>query len=219
MSPRTKEQNEKIRRTRKREILDAARLVFAERGFHATRMSDIAHAADVSQGTLYHYFRSKDDLFLALCFVWADLLEAGLRALFAEDESESASEKISAADKISAMTHLGMNFFRSNEELLPVFVEFWAYALRNPKATNRFQALFETMRGLCATVIEDGIASGEFKPTDVQMLSALPWVVLDGAIVLASVLDKDVVQPEQLIEQTQQLVFEGLLTDPEGGAS
>jgi AcrR family transcriptional regulator len=216
MSPRTKEQNEKIRRTRRREILDAARMVFAERGFHATRMSDIAHAADVSQGTLYHYFRSKDDLFLALCFVWADLLEAGIRALFAEDESESASEKISAADKISAMTHLGMNFFRSNEELLPVFVEFWAYALRNPKATKRFQALFETMRSLCATVVEDGIAGGEFKAVDVQTLSTLPWVILDGSIVLASLLDRDLMQPAKIIEKTQQLVFDGLLTAPEG---
>ncbi|MFN2217094.1 MAG: helix-turn-helix domain-containing protein, partial [Anaerolineae bacterium] len=79
MSPRTKEQNEKIRRTRRREILDAAHQVFAERGFHDTRMSDIAQVAGVSQGTLYHYFASKDDLFLALCFTWADLMEAGIQ--------------------------------------------------------------------------------------------------------------------------------------------
>jgi AcrR family transcriptional regulator len=218
MSPRTKEQNERIRRTRQREILDAARMVFAERGFHDTRMSDIAHAADVSQGTLYHYFESKDDLFLALCFTWADMLEAGIKALFAEDESESATEKISATDKMSTMTHLGMSFFRSNEELLPVLVEFWAYALRSPRAAKRFRALFETMQGLCAAVIEDGIASGEFKPVDVPMLSTLPWVILNGVIVLASILDRDLVQPGQIIEETQQLAFEGLLTNLEEGA-
>ena len=97
-----------------------------------------------------------------------------------------------------------------------MLVEFWAYALRSPKAAKRFQELFKTMQGLCATVIEDGIANGEFKSTDVQMLSSLPWVVLDGAIVLVSVLDKDVVQPEQLIEKTQQLVFDGLLVEPGG---
>jgi AcrR family transcriptional regulator len=219
MSPRTKEQNEKIRRTRRREILDAAHQVFAERGFHDTRMSDIAHVAGVSQGTLYHYFASKDDLFLALCFTWADLMEAGIRGLFAEDESPSASEKTSAADKMSAMSHLAMAFFRTDEELAPVLVEFWAYALRNPKATERFRALFETMQHSYVTILEDGIASGEFKSIDVQTLSVLPFVVLDGAMLLASVLGRDTVDPGLVIEKTQQLVFDGLLAEPGGGES
>jgi hypothetical protein len=74
------------------------------------------------------------------------------------------------------------------------------------------------MQGLCAAVIEDGIASGEFKPVDVPMLSTLPWVILNGVIVLASILDRDLVQPGQIIEETQQLAFEGLLTNLEEGA-
>jgi AcrR family transcriptional regulator len=213
MSPRTKEQNEKIRRTRKREILDAARQVFAERGFHRTRMSDIARAAGVSQGTLYHYFESKDELFLALCFTWADLMEAGIRELVAKDGSQSATEKVSAADKMSAMSHLAMAFFRTDEGLAPVLVEFWAYALRNPEAAERFRRLFETMRRCYGIVLEQGIASGEFKPIDVQTLSALPFVVLDGATLLASILGRDTVEPGHVIERTQRLVFDGLLAE------
>lgn len=211
MSPRTKEQNEKIRRMRRREILDAARLVFAERGFHDTRMSDIAHAADVSQGTLYHYFRSKDDLFLALCFVWADLMEAGIRAL--------SEEQMSATDKMLALSHLAMTFLRADEALMPVFVEFWAYALHSPKATERFRVLFEVMQQSYVSILEEGVANGEFRPTDASTLSSLPAVVLDGAIVLASVLGREAVEPAKIIEKTQQLVFDGLLAEPQGDAS
>jgi AcrR family transcriptional regulator len=47
---------------RRAELLDAAVRVFAEKGFHATRVGDIATEAGVAHGLLYHYFRSKDDV-------------------------------------------------------------------------------------------------------------------------------------------------------------
>jgi AcrR family transcriptional regulator len=209
MSPRTKEQNEKIRRTREREILEAARRVFSEKGFHATRMSDIAHAAGVSQGTLYHYFRSKDDLFLALCSIWADLMEAGIRAL--------SEEHMSASDKLSAMTYLAINFFQTDEALMPVLVEFWAYALYNQKATARFRALFDVMQRFLGGILEEGVANGEFNAIDEQTLSVLPLVILDGTTVLAAILGKELVKPVAVVEETLQLVFDGLLAEPTGG--
>jgi AcrR family transcriptional regulator len=203
MSPRTKEQNEKIRQERRAQILAAARQVFAAQGFHATRMSDVAHVAGVSQGTLYHYFRSKDDLFMALLFPWAERLAEAVGGL-----QEAPS---SATDKMWAMTRLAMAFFQADEELMPVLVEFWAYALRNLRANESFRGLFKAMQESCAAIIEEGIASGEFRPVDVQTLSVLPLVVLDGVAVLASLVGRDVVEPVQVVEKTQQLVFDGLL--------
>ncbi len=51
---------------RPREILAAALRVFAQRGYSATRLDDVAAAAGVTKGTIYYYFRSKDDLLLRL---------------------------------------------------------------------------------------------------------------------------------------------------------
>jgi len=205
MSPRTRDQNEQIRRERRAQILEAARQIFAERGFHAAKMSDIAQAIGVSQGTLYHYFRSKDDLFLALLSTWAERLADTVGGL--------PDVPLSATDKMWAMTRLATAFLQADVELLPVLVEFWAYALHNPKAAASFRHLFEAMQQSCAAIIEEGIANGEFKPIDVQTLSALPLVIVDGAIVLASIIDRDLMQPEQVIEKTQRLVFDGLLAE------
>jgi AcrR family transcriptional regulator len=47
-------------------ILDAARSCFVERGYDQTTMRDIAHAADMTAGALYHHFTSKQDLFAAV---------------------------------------------------------------------------------------------------------------------------------------------------------
>jgi AcrR family transcriptional regulator len=62
MSPRTKEQYEKIRESSRTEILNAALELFAKNGFHATSISQIAEKAGISKGLMYNYFKSKDDL-------------------------------------------------------------------------------------------------------------------------------------------------------------
>src|ERR1051325_8300417 len=54
------------KRARPQEILDAALAVFAEKGFTATRMDDIAVRAGVTKGTIYLYFPSKEDVFKSL---------------------------------------------------------------------------------------------------------------------------------------------------------
>ena len=61
-------------------ILDAAVVAFAERGFHACRVSDIADEANVAYGLVYHYFRSKDEI-LDTLFVerWNILLRSSRR--------------------------------------------------------------------------------------------------------------------------------------------
>ncbi|MEC0551848.1 helix-turn-helix domain containing protein [Bacillus haynesii] len=66
MSPRTKEQNEEIRRQRKQEILRAATLVYAEKGYSATEIGDIAAHARLARGLVYHYFKNKQTLFREL---------------------------------------------------------------------------------------------------------------------------------------------------------
>jgi AcrR family transcriptional regulator len=66
MSPRTEEVNERIRDEQREKILDAARRVFARKGFAATKMADVAAGASVSYGLAYHYFTNKDAVFVAL---------------------------------------------------------------------------------------------------------------------------------------------------------
>jgi TetR/AcrR family transcriptional regulator, fatty acid metabolism regulator protein len=54
------------KRDRRRQILDAAVEVFSAAGFHKSRVSDIARTADVADGTIYLYFKSKDDILISI---------------------------------------------------------------------------------------------------------------------------------------------------------
>lgn len=66
MSPRNEEQNEMIKDERREQILSAALKAFATRGFAATKISDIVARAGMSHGLVYHYFKSKEEIFYAL---------------------------------------------------------------------------------------------------------------------------------------------------------
>jgi AcrR family transcriptional regulator len=64
--PRTEQQNERMREERREQIFEAALELFADRGLAATKISDIARTAGISQGLLYHYFGAKEAVFTEL---------------------------------------------------------------------------------------------------------------------------------------------------------
>ncbi|MBW7457809.1 TetR/AcrR family transcriptional regulator [Paenibacillus sepulcri] len=66
MSPRTREQNEAIRKQRKQEILQAAIRVYVDKGYLASEMGDIADQAGLAHGLVYYYFMNKKALFREL---------------------------------------------------------------------------------------------------------------------------------------------------------
>ncbi|KOY17724.1 TetR/AcrR family transcriptional regulator [Paenibacillus xylanivorans] len=66
MSPLNEEQLQVIRDERKEQIIEAALKIFARRGIIGAKLSMIATEAGISQGLLYHYFKSKDELFILL---------------------------------------------------------------------------------------------------------------------------------------------------------
>ncbi|MBB6735204.1 TetR/AcrR family transcriptional regulator [Cohnella zeiphila] len=86
MSPRTKQQNEEIRKQRKREILQAAVRVYAEKGYAASDMGEIADRAGLSHGLVYYYFKNKKTLFRELYETMNDESEKFTRSYFEQDK-------------------------------------------------------------------------------------------------------------------------------------
>jgi TetR/AcrR family fatty acid metabolism transcriptional regulator len=94
-------------------ILDAAVQVFARKGFFASRISDVASAAGIADGTVYLYFESKDDILVKLFDeVMGEHLEAARREIRPVDDA-------SAALRVIADHHLGL--LGRNPQLAAVF--------------------------------------------------------------------------------------------------
>ena len=100
---------------KRRQILDAAVRVFARRGFHTSRVGDIAEEAGVAHGLLYHYFSSKDEVLQTVFREnWSELLQ---RFEQVEASDEPADEKLRGIVKILLRT------WRNDPDLVTVMVE------------------------------------------------------------------------------------------------
>jgi AcrR family transcriptional regulator len=85
MSPRTKQQNEEIRKQRKREIVRAAVRVYVEKGYAASDMGEIADRAGLAHGLVYYYFKNKKALFRELYETMTNESEAFAQSYFEQD--------------------------------------------------------------------------------------------------------------------------------------
>jgi AcrR family transcriptional regulator len=130
------QKREQRKQERHETIIAAAVRVFLERGVPATTMDEIARAADVSKGTLYLYFASKDELLLSVAIEWLDTLEVKLERL-RESEFESGLEVMRAGMKLYARHALAspghfkvamswLNTAYSLDEGTPLFQEYRA---------------------------------------------------------------------------------------------
>jgi len=152
---------------KRRQILDAAVRVFARKGFHTSRVGDIAEEAGVAHGLLYHYFSSKDEV-LETVFRenWGVLLE---RINAVEDGDEPASEQLRHVAVILLRTWL------HTPDVVRVLVREIA---RSPEVQDRIGELVKPVETI-RSIIERGQESGEFR-SDID--PAVAAVVFYGAI-------------------------------------
>lgn len=143
------------------EILDAALDCFAERGFAATRLDDVARRAGVTKGTLYLYFQSKEELFKAVVRTnIVPRLEQFERLAEASPGPASAIlrqlltgfPKMAAASRISAIPKLVIAEARNFPDL----------------ASFYFEEVVSRARSLIKSILTRGIASGEFRAVDID---------------------------------------------------
>jgi AcrR family transcriptional regulator len=139
---------------KRRLILDAAVRVFAHRGFHHCRVSDVADEAGVAYGLVYHYFSSKEEILNTLFLErWEILLEA---------IAEIDERDLPVREKLYSIGGFIIDSYRHDPDLMKVII------VEVTRAANSFGALHidkirEAYDGIAA-IIESARADGSMKP-------------------------------------------------------
>jgi AcrR family transcriptional regulator len=136
---------------KRRQLLDAAVRVFARKGFHASRVGDIAEEAGVAHGLLYHYFKSKDEVLEAVFHENWSLLQ--LRIATVEETDEPAADQLRHIAAIVLRTWLHL------PDVVTVVVREFG---RSPELAERIGELAQPIEVIERT-IERGIERGEFR--------------------------------------------------------
>jgi AcrR family transcriptional regulator len=137
---------------KRRLILDAAVRVFAHKGFHTSRVGDIAEEAGVAHGLLYHYFSSKDEV-LDTIFreTWSALLE--------EIDQIESSDAL-AREKLQRVAALLLGSWQRHPDVIRVLVREIA---RSPEVQQRIGDLVKPIEAI-QRIIAHGQETGEFRP-------------------------------------------------------
>ncbi len=122
-----KERRQREREARKTAVLDAARGLVRERGFNGATTKAIAKRCELSEATLFFYFKNKDEIFTSLLFDGIDFMGKGLDAI--------SGRRLSAERKLEEM----WKFFRHVAQEHPEYFHVFAY-LANPNATSTVAA-------------------------------------------------------------------------------
>jgi AcrR family transcriptional regulator len=172
---RSKEQNERMRESRKEKIRNAALLQFVKQGLFATRIQDIAAQAGIAQGLLYHYYSSKDEIFVDLI---NDALDKTIAASYSVRDMESGpGEKIRFALERLVDTIENSQTFLDTCRLI-------TQAINSTALPIDAQDLIQKKRNIPYQVIEAIMAAGQKEGTivggDPKMLSILFWTSING---------------------------------------
>jgi len=206
MPAQTPEEPQGIREERRRQILDAALIVFAQKGFHDANVSDVAALAGVSQGTIYWYFESKEALMRELMAdAFAEVLQPLAEILARADLSPLA--------RLLQSFRTSLTLFRDHSERFKILLGLWTQPSIFAAEAGGIdlldslyqQAIFEPFNRL----IQEGMAAGEIVPGDSEALTVAISALLDGLMLYSLVWPEGLVSDERL-----EAVFLRLLQSP-----
>lgn len=165
------------RELRRRAILEAAKEVFLEKGFESARMEDIAERCELGKGTLYFYFRSKEELYLAL-------LQEGVNELFERIENK-LEEEGEVEEVLRKVGEEFWNFYEDNKAFFRLFVFGRRRVSFIPEEVRRSNV----NRGIrylqrFSELLKKGIEKGSFREDDPWRLAVLCWALMVGALFL-----------------------------------
>jgi len=140
---------------RRQELLESALLVFARKGYHGTRLEEVAEAAGVTKGTFYHYFATKEDLLLGVIQHYQALA-------FGRVEDVLQDRQLPSSERIRLLVLKIFGTQESSGHLLALLIRGVAHEV--PRVHERWLREGPVrLWTLLAGMVEDGKASGEFR--------------------------------------------------------
>lgn len=193
---------------RRADILAAAGKAFDAHGYAGTTMDQIASQAGVAKGSLYNYFQSKQDLFLAL------FKESIASAQ--QQTDELIGEPIGSGEKLRRLLDVWYHDFEHFRAMGALVLEFWLAASREDPQGQMIQAMRGLHQDQCRrieAIVNQGVQSGEFRDMDPQWSSATVMALLNG-LTLQSILGVGATVDEDFLEALKN----GLVASMAAGA-
>jgi AcrR family transcriptional regulator len=191
----------------RQKIIAAALKVFGKQGYHSSTISQIAKEADMGRGTLYWYFKSKEELFRELIRQFMDGAVAQVQEQVKAGENLESTLRTIIRSWLEAAT--------LQPELFHIMYSIFGHShgdiSQEMIASMRvmYQGIMETLEGL----FTQAIAKKEMRQADVHSLARLLVGLIDGIIIQHITIEP--IDPEAMTEVVMRLLLKGLRPENE----
>lgn len=197
--PKTTEQNQEIREQTEKKILAEALHLFARKGLSATKISELAEHMHISQGLIYRYFPSKEDLFKKLVEISMKENREGLSILF--------DEELPAKDNIRTLSSEIMKYvYKEKNPFAEKLVIVLQYILEVSRDHKEIEEYTEVPFGILKKLICKGQKEGSVIDGDPDALCMLYWGTLQYAC-LDKVMRKNSFKPYLTAEMLNRILL------------
>src|SRR5690348_6491709 len=200
------------RQARRRRIQEAARTVFAERGYQGASIELIARAAQLSVGAIYLYFRSKEDLYVSL-------IEDALTVF--DVEMTQVRESVEVARRLHDTWSILVRWAQADAEG-PRILRLLAQPAIRPQLSDEVVAAVSAgiarVQDHIGACVADGIHAGVYRQVNAREIADLAWSALLGSLDAAEMHASLGVTAEPLVTRTDRALslIESALAPPVG---
>jgi AcrR family transcriptional regulator len=198
-----------VRGTARERLLDAAARVFAERGYRAASVEDVAVEAGVTKGALYWNFKSKEDVLFALL---DERVDQPVQALIEHARATAGDE---ATTRIVSETMAGV--MDEQRQMMLLTIEYWSLAARDPVLQERYVTRQRAFRESVAHAVAAYSQATEVPLGMPASQLATALVSLASGLAMERIVDPESV-PDNLLGEILALIYDGLVlrsTGPE----
>ncbi|WP_319407501.1 TetR/AcrR family transcriptional regulator [uncultured Desulfosarcina sp.] len=197
------ERKEREKERRRQQIIVAAKRVFSEKGFNKATMEDIAKEAELSPGTLYLYFKNKEELYASLSLRILQYLH--IRVTHVNKETT-----LSPDQKLSALMEAMYDVY----EFDPLIIINMFHLQSSETLKNLSESLLEEIKelsqksiGAIAKIFEEGMATGIYVDRHPVALADIFWSMFSG-VVLWEASKKIISSDKDYLKSTLATAFE-----------
>ena len=191
----------KLQDRRKEQIMSAALSVVVTKGYDQSRMDDIVEKSNLSKGTIYWYYKSKEEVYLSLVDYWFLQYSSGV--------VEKLEKQDSASEQLRALFEFFIEQFDKNPSSFKLLVEFWRLAGLNPDFNAKLQQIYTDFLEYIIKIINFGIANNEFKNVNPRITALSILINIEG-INWFTLFDKSGVKAHEYIDTISNFILNGL---------
>ena len=196
------ERKERERERRRQQIIVAAKRVFSAKGFGKATMEDIAKEAELSPGTIYLYFKNKDELYASLSLRILQYLNIRLEHVIEESENKPEKkldllrEALFDVYDFDPLVVINMFHLQSSETLKNL----------SPELLSEIVTLTQKSLGTITHIFQEGVDNGAFMDRHPVAMADILWGLFSGVILWEE--SKRILENKDFVKDTLETAFD-----------